>query len=276
MAGLSLSASLVVYKPDLAVLERTLLSLQCAGHVARKDHDIRLELTLVDNSDDKSWFDQLAIWVVQRAEAMPDWHVRLVRAPGNFGYGHGNNLVIEKAESDYHLVLNPDLFVEPDALLQAIRFMVANPDVGLMTPAVFGEDGERHYLCKRNPTLFIMFLRSYAPKWLQSMFQATLVRFEMRDCNYDELIEGVQFPTGCFMFFRTRVLRQLGGFDPRFFMYFEDADIGRRLLDIARIVYVPGVKVIHLWQRGTHNDWRLRWQTIRSALIYYKKWGGIF
>lgn len=276
MTGLSLSASLVVYKPDLAILERTLSALQIAGHEAKKVYDARLELTLVDNSDEDFWFSRLQAWVTNQRAVMADWNLHLLRSSGNLGYGRGNNLVIERAVSEYHLVINPDLFVEPDALLQSIRFMEENQDVALLTPAIFGENGERHYLCKRYPTLFIMFLRSYAPKWLKSRFQSELDRFEMRDCDYNEQIENVQYPSGCFMFFRTRLLRQQGGFDPSYFLHFEDADLGRRMLGIGRVVYVPSVKVEHLWERGTHKDWRLRWITVKSALIYFKKWGGLF
>jgi len=179
--------------------------------------------------------------------------------------------VIEQSESDYHFVINPDLFVDPKSLVIALHFMQINPDVGLLVPSIFSEDGNRHYLCKRNPTLFILFLRSFAPAWLKACFKSTLDRFEMRDRNYDEIMDDVEFPSGCFMLFRTRIVKQLKGFDPAYFMYFEDADIGRRMSRIARIVYVPAVKVVHKWERGSHSDWYLRWVTIKSALIYWKK-----
>lgn len=276
MVELSLSASLVVYKPDLFVLERTLLSLQRAAQNARNHYSIGFDLVLVDNSCNVIWHERLHAWVKQHADEWPDCAVGVLKAPGNIGYGHGNNLVIEQTQSDYHIVINPDLFVEQDALSQAIRFMQSNLDVGLLTPAVVGENGERQYLCKRNPTLFIMFLRGFAPMWLRSCFQAKLNAFEMRECNYDEEIDGVAFPTGCFMLFRTACLHELGGFDDRFFMYFEDADIGRRMLPIARVVYVPTVKAVHLWARDSQRNWRMRWVFIWSALIYWKKWGGAF
>jgi len=262
---------LVVYRPDFTVLECTLQALQTAGKEARQHCAARLKLTLVDNSDDSSWFERLDAWVRNRSANFSCWSVSLLRSPGNIGYGRANNLVIEQAESDYHFVINPDLFVAPDSLVHALRFMQRSPDVGLLVPSVFGEDGKRHYLCKRNPTLFTLFLRSFAPTWLSAYFQSTLDWYEMRDRNYDEMIDGVEFPSGCFMFFRTRFLKQLKGFDPEYFMYFEDADIGQRMQKIARIVYVPDVKVVHKWERGTHHDFRLRFETIKSALIYWKK-----
>lgn len=276
LTSLSLSASLVVYKPDLPTLERTLLALQEAGRMVKANYDLKLELTLVDNSRDATLHEQLKHWVRERYPAMPDWTVRVLLSPGNVGYGRGNNLVIEQAQSDYHLVVNPDLFVAPDALTEALRFLEASPETGLLTPAVFGEDGERHYLCKRHPTLLIMFLRSFSPAWLQSCFKTTLAEFEMRDCDYERPIFDVEYPTGSCMFFRTSVLRKIQGFDPDYFLHYEDADIGRRTLGVARVTYVPGVKVVHQWARDTHRSWKSRWVTIRSGLLYWRKWGGVF
>lgn len=276
MTPLSLSASLVLYKPDLATLERTLFALQEAGRVAKEDRELLLELTLVDNSCDAALHERLGQWLEARRAAMSDWTVNLLRSPGNIGYGRGNNLVIEAARSDYHLVVNPDLFVAPDALRETLRFLEDHPETGLLTPAVFGEDGERHYLCKRHPTLLVMFLRSFSPKWLQSWFKPTLAEFEMLDCDYDKPIFDVEYPTGSCMFFRTSVLQQIRGFDPEYFLHYEDADIGRRALQVARVVYVPSVRVVHQWARDTHRSWASRLVTVRSGLLYWRKWGGVF
>jgi len=276
LTPLSLSASLVLYKPDLAALERTLGALQEAGRVAKEDRELLLELTLVDNSCDVALHERLGQWLEVRRAAMPDWVVHFLRSPGNVGYGRGNNLVIEAASSDYHLVVNPDLFVAPDALREALRFLEDHPEIGLLTPAVFGEDGERHYLCKRHPTLLIMFLRSFSPKWLQSWFKPTLAEFEMLDCDYEKPIFDVEYPTGSCMFFRTSILRQIKGFDPDYFLHYEDADIGRRALQVGGVVYVPTVKVVHQWARDTHHSWASRLVTVRSGLLYWRKWGGVF
>jgi nucleoside-diphosphate-sugar epimerase/GT2 family glycosyltransferase len=273
---LSLSASLVLYKPDLATLERTLFALQEAGRVARQDRELLLELTLVDNSCDAALHEDLGRWLEARRAAMSDWTVKLLLSPGNIGYGRGNNLVIEAVRSDYHLVVNPDLFVAPDALRETLRFLEEHPETGLLTPAVVGEDGERHYLCKRHPTLLVMFLRSFSPRWLQSWFGPTLAEFEMRDCDYDKPIFDVEYPTGSCMFFRTSVLQQIKGFDPDYFLHYEDADIGRRALQVAGVVYVPSVRVVHQWARDTHRSWASRLVTVRSGLLYWRKWGGVF
>lgn len=271
---ISISASLVLYKPDFKIVERTALALQVAGQFAKKHYPLELSLTLVDNSDDDGVFSQVTKWFGDIRAKLPDWEIKLLKSAGNVGYGRGNNLVIETVQSDYHIVINPDLFVREDALLEALRYMEAHPEVGLLTPSVVGEDGTRQYLCKRNPTLFVMFLRGFAPGWVRATLRFVLDEFEMRDCDYSREIHPVEYPSGCFMFFRTTPLKALGGFDPKIFLHYEDADIGRRMLTIARVNYVPSVAVVHKWGRDTHKSLRSMFTTVRSGWYYWRKWGG--
>lgn len=276
MKPLVVSASIVLYKADLQIVERVLLALQDAGRLAREQYTLQLELTLVENSNDSVVHDKVANWLEVLKADLPDWSLQLLRSPGNVGYGRGNNLVIENARSDYHVVINPDLFVKADAMLEALIYMEDHSDVGLLCPAVFGEDGERHYLCKRNPTLLVMFLRSFAPLWIRTRFGFIVEKFEMRDCDYEKPIHPIEYPTGCCMFFRTAPLQAIGGFDPDFFLHYEDADIGRRMLKVARVVYVPAVRVVHQWARDTHRSLQSMLVTVRSGWLYWRKWGGIF
>lgn len=276
MESLAISASLVLYKPDLPTVERTLLALEEAARTAKQHYALDLSLTLVDNSADAVEHLRVASWLEGFLAAAPSWTLKLMRSPGNLGYGRGNNLVIANAQSDYHLVINPDLFVNIDALLEALRFMQAHSGVGMLSPSVYGEDGSRHYLCKRNPTLLIMFLRSFSPPWFQSKLRSIIDEFEMRDCDYDKPIHPIEYPTGCFMFFRTAPLQAIRGFDPDFFLHYEDADIGRRMLAVAGVVYVPSVRVVHQWARDTHRSLRSKFITAKSGWLYWRKWGGIF
>ena len=78
------------------------------------------------------------------------------------------------------------------------------------------------------------------------------------------------------MFFRTSPLQTIGGFDPNFFLHYEDADIGRRMLRVARVVYVPQVRVVHQWARDTHRSLKAKIITVKSGLLYWRKWGGVF
>jgi GT2 family glycosyltransferase len=266
------TVSIVVYKPDCDLLVRVLTSLRRAADYASARLPLKLSVCLVDNSLEPQWRPRIEAAV---RTGLGDTEAEIRLSPVNGGYGAGNNLAIRTAQSDYHIVANPDVFLDEDTLFAACQYMERHPEVKLLTPQVRGEDGELHYLCKRHPSLFIMFLRGFAPLSVRRHFRGLLERFEMRDHDYAGTIEGVGYPTGCFMFFRTEALQAIGGFDERFFMYLEDADIGRRILQLGDVRYVPSVKIVHRWARGSHRDKRLRWITVQSALIYWRKWGGL-
>ena len=274
-SSIEISASLVLYKPDLEMVTKTLKALQVAVQVANQHFETHLALFLIDNSDHDETHSSIQRWLADFCVQTPELKLNLLRAPGNVGYGRGNNIAIFQSNCEYHAVVNPDLFVEPESLLEAVRYMDEHTEVGLLSPSVIGEDGERHYLCKRNPTLLIMFLRSFSPSWVRSKLSFVLDRFEMRDCDYDRPIYPIEYPTGCFMFFRAEPLKAIGGFDPDFFLHYEDADIGRRMLSVAQVAYVPAVRVVHKWARDTHRTLRSSLITVRSGWLYWRKWGGI-
>jgi len=164
---------------------------------------------------------------------------------GNLGYGKANNLVIPELASDFHLVMNPDVEVAEDAIGAALRSFGAHPEVGLVAPAVFGAGGERQYLCKRYPSLWVLFLRGFAPRFLHGLFRRSLDAYEMRDAIADRYVARVPLASGCFMAVRTALFRQLGGFDPGYFMYFEDYDLSVRLARECQLAYEPAVRIVH-------------------------------
>ncbi len=270
----TISACIVLYRQDIKVLKKTLCLFRRAAISAHSEFDVKFKLFLVDNSKDIVFYDAVNS-MLKSIDISPVTYV-IIRNNINSGYSGGNNAVLEELDSDYHIVMNPDVYVYDDSFLEAIKYMQKRKTVGLLSPAIYGTDQVQVYLCKKNPTLFDMYLRSYAPKFIKNKFKKRMDTFEMRDCNYDKEILNVPFPSGCFMFFRTRIFQRLNGFDQHFFLYMEDADIGRRTLQITQSAYVPSVKVTHLWTRGTHNNFRLKLETIKSVLIYWKKWGGIY
>lgn len=273
---MKIRVSIVIYRPDVHLLQDVVRHLSAAVTVLREHRDAHVHLDIVNNHPGDEVFAVMKEWLA----ATPldaGLSVGTMDAPGNIGYGAANNLSIwQSDDSTYHLVLNPDVLLTPGALGKATDYLEAHPEVGLLVPKVLGFDGVVHHLCKRNSTLLDMFLRGFAPGFVQRLFAARMQRYLMLDCDYEQIIRPVQYPSGCFMFFRAALLRGIGGFDERFFMYLEDADIGRRVLQRADVVYVPEVVIYHKWTRGTHNDGFLRWVTVVSAFKYFLKWGGVY
>jgi GT2 family glycosyltransferase len=70
-------------------------------------------------------------------------------------------------------------------------------------------------------------------------------------------------------------LKEVGGFDTRFFMYLEDFDLTRRIHRISRTIFYPDVSVIHEFNKGSYSNFTLLWRHIVSAVKYFFKWGWI-
>jgi GT2 family glycosyltransferase len=135
--------------------------------------------------------------------------------------------------------------LDPDALVAAIHAMQADPSIGLLAPDVCGAGGERQYLCKRYPSVWVLFLRGFAPAMLRRAFWRSLERYEMRDVLGSQPCSPVPLASGCFMVVRTAIFRRLGGFDPRFFMYFEDYDLSLRIGPRSEGRIRPAARIVH-------------------------------
>lgn len=236
-----LSVSVVVYRPDAVQLAGTLASLGTACDALRaKRPGLPVSLYLVDNgglADSQAAFEGLSARGVE---------CTILSGHGNIGYGRGHNLAIERSNSLYHLVLNPDIDLDRDALARAVDFFEDHPDAGLLTPWIGDEQGRQQFLCRRYPTLLDLFVRGFMPGSVRRLFARRLARYEMRDVINDrDVVWDPPIVSGCFMLFRTSVLKTLAGFDARYFLYFEDYDLSLRAHDIARVVYAPAVRVLH-------------------------------
>ena len=113
-----------------------------------------------------------------------------------------------------------------------------------------------------------MALRFISPKIMKKR-QAWFVHEET---GYTK-IGKIGHASGAFMFFRTKVFKEIGGFDERYFMYMEDADITREVNRISKAIYYPNASVVHEWQRDSHKKIRFMIMTITSMVKYFDKWG---
>jgi len=225
-----------------------------------------VELQIVDNSPTQELKSHLS-----------DLPAKYHFSARNSGYGRGHNKAIDAcSESKYHIIINPDITIAPSTIELLAAFMDDNADIGIVCPKILNPDGTLQPLNKRYPTVFDLFIRRFLPKSLLLHFQRRLDRYEMRDIGYDSVCD-VEFTTGCFMFCRTSVLRQVGGFDPRYFLHLEDCDLGRMVQEAGhRTVYFPGATVTHEWGREPHKSYKMLLVMVVSMVRYFNKWGWKF
>lgn len=264
-----LTVSIVVYKPDVRLLMQTLSSLLVAlERLEVSRPGARTVLYLVDNGGAPV---SLPLFGEMRSRGI---ECIFIGGHGNVGYGRGHNYAVQRAASRYHLILNSDVDLDENALVAAIDFFDAHPDVGLVTPHVDDERGHTQYLCRRYPALFDLFVRGFMPAGIRGLFSRRLARYEMRDVvNATDVVWEPEIVSGCFMLFRTDVLKALGGFDSRYFLYFEDYDLSLRTHDVARVAYVPAIMIRHYGGGAARKGMRHVRLFATSAFRFFNRFG---
>jgi GT2 family glycosyltransferase len=265
------SATVVTYRPDVALLERALRSLGAAIEHARAAGLVsEATVFVVDNGPPESLQP-----VRDAARTFPEsaGRVEVVSGHGNLGYGRANNLVLPRLASDFHLIMNPDVELEPGSLASALKAFAEDARIGLVAPDVRGAEGERQYLCKRYPSVWVLFLRGFAPAALRRRFTRALDDYEMRDVVADQPYAPVPLASGCFMLVRTPLFARMRGFDPRFFMYFEDYDLSLRIGREASVAYIPDARIVHHGGEASRKGPRHIAWFLRSAWRFFATHG---
>lgn len=193
----------------------------------------------------------------------------------NLGYGSGHNVAIRKAielNSDYHVVLNPDIFWEGNVIGTLADFMDLNPDVGQVMPKVFYPNGDLQYLCKMCPSPMDLIFKRFLPS---KFTQKRLEKFQLRFTGYNQIM-NVPYLSGCFMFFRVSALKDIGLFDEHFFMYPEDIDITRRMHARYKTIFFPYVSIVHAHAAASKTNKKMLKIHIINMIKYFNKWGWVF
>jgi GT2 family glycosyltransferase len=273
----TLTVSIVTYRPDLVLLDRTLRTLAVSLVAAREQELMRAaNVVLVDNTGTRA----SATAVIELARDIfrdADMTMNYLHGHANIGYGAAHNLVMHGGNTHYHLVLNPDVELAADALPTAFRFLDEHADIGALASASRRNDGTREYVCKRYPSVFDLALRGFAPRAVKRLFRKRLDYYEMRDLvdrvAIDETISPIPIMSGSFMFVRRKAIEATGGFDPGFFLYFEDFDWSMRLNRVTRTVYVPKVRIVHHGGGARRKGLRHTGYFLRSAARFFNKHG---
>lgn len=191
--------------------------------------------------------------------------VTLVENGGNLGFGAAHNLALEHTDSKYHAFINPDITVNSDVISALAEYLDVHPDVVLITPMILNPDGMPQRLPRLHPKM------KYLISGRLPFFKKLRDRYTMADRELTAATQ-IEFCTGCFMMGRTAELKAAGGFDSRYFMYMEDADLSRVMGHYGKIMLYPGTSATHLWNRDSTRKLKYLFIHINSAIKYWKKW----
>ncbi len=246
---IDISATIVVYKEDVKTLQKTITSFLNVSLTKR--------LYIIDNSPSN---------ILKEFCDFPE--VEYVFVGRNMGFGGGHNLVLDKIKdcSNYHLILNPDVSFEPNVLLQLIKELVSNRDIAMVSPKVLYPDGKQQHTCRRTPTFLELFYRRVGVKKEFTELQEYRGQ-DLKKSFYPDFIHG------CFMLFKTQDFINLKGFDERYFLYMEDADICRQIKESGKeVLYFPKEQITHIQRKGSAKKGKLLYYHIISVIKYFIKW----
>jgi GT2 family glycosyltransferase len=208
------------------------------------------------------------------AEARPD-RVALHRNQTNLGFAHGVNQGLALVSGDLVLVLNPDCCLLPGAVELLAAELAKHPDCAIVGPQILNDDGSVQGSARGDPTLLTgLFGRSTL---LTRLFpDSPLARRNVRtDAIPVAGADGleVDWVSGACMLARSEALKGVGGFDERYFLYWEDADVCRRLRHHGySIRFVPAAHVVHTGGRSSRSAQTLATRAFhRSAYTYYAR-----
>jgi N-acetylglucosaminyl-diphospho-decaprenol L-rhamnosyltransferase len=260
-----LSILIVTYN-SANVISQVLLSLamDCA--------DIAHEVIIVDNASRDGTADLVR-------QQFPS--VKVIRSAQNLGFGQGNNLAAAQASGQVLLLLNPDAIPERGAIAQALADMRRNPQINIAGGRLLGLDGRDQPSARMFPSLLneLLVISGLASRLPKSRFFG---RFDRTWANPAESAR-VDWVPGAFMFIRAEVFRALGGFDPQFFLYYEEVDLCRRAAQCGETVWYLPVRARHVGGMSartvsesgvaSHGSQLTLWR-LRSALLYWRKHHG--
>ena len=249
------TVSIVTYRNDKK-------ELMMAVYSVLNSENVNLKLFIVDNSPTdelKHLFEK-------------DNRIEYIFNNANLGFGKGHNIAIKKAIelAPYHLALNPDIYFDKNVLRKIIDFMELHPDIGQLLPQIINPDGSKRYIRRLLPTPFDAIFKVALPFLNYTKIREQ--RYRTMFASYDISIPA-PFLSGCFIFLRNSIIKEVGAFDERFFMYFEDIDLSRRIYTYNNNIYYSEIQAVHIAHREARKSLKMLLIHMKSAVKYFNKWG---
>lgn len=228
-----------------------------------------LKIAIIDNaSRDNS--------VALIKNEFPDCH--LIANPTNVGFARANNQALDLVEGRYVLLLNTDAFVSADTLYKTIAYMDSHPRCGILGVRLIGRDGALQPSARYFPTPWNLFL---ARTGLHRLFNGVRM---VDDMAWDHAsVRQCDWVPGCYFLVRKAVIDQIGLFDPRYFLYYEEIDHCLAARKAGwEVIFFADTTVVHVGGESakttgkiTAGGRQIEAMQIESELLYFRKNHGL-
>lgn len=198
-------------------------------------------------------------------------NVKVVENGANLGFAKGNNAGIQVAQGEYILILNPDTIIRSRALDTLVKYADTHPEAGAFGCRVLNADGSLQISARPRPTVFRELLAALYLRGLSRVSDWFLAD-TYAGWNFDSE-RPVDWQSGCCILVRGQLLKNLNGFDGRFFYHFEETDLCFRVWKSgAPILFCPAAEITHLGGQSVGRfPIRFALETYRSRYRFFEK-----
>lgn len=225
----------------------------CLDSIRERTRDMEVEVVVVDNGSTDGSLDAAAA-------AFP--RVRIIRNERNLGFGAANNRGWRSCRGKLVLFMNTDVVLGSGTLERLRDVLAEAPSVGAAGPALLQAPGIYQVSCGKKSTF-----------WRELFRKSLLNRRLRRTAGRGRTVRSVDWVSGAFLLARREALEAVGGFDEKFFLYFEDIDLCLRIKTAGwKVVYAPGAPSFHEGgASAAAAPLRNRYEYRKSQILFYRK-----
>jgi N-acetylglucosaminyl-diphospho-decaprenol L-rhamnosyltransferase len=238
------------------------ITLDCLRSLYAHPPAVPFEVILLDNASADGSAEAVAAEFPQ---------VELIASRDNTGFAGGNNIAAERAKGRRLLLLNPDTLVLPNSLDALWQFAESRPERGIWGGRTLFEDGSLNPTsCWRRMTPWSLLCSAMG--FTRMFRRSSLLSPEAYGGWRRDSERQVDIVTGCFLLIDTALWRRLGGFDPLFFMYGEEADLCHRARKLGyRPTITPSAEIIHFGGKSEPSHTEKTIKTTRGRITLIRK-----
>lgn len=238
------------------------LTMNAIHSVIDKTEGVDFEIFVVDNNSQDGSIEAIE-------KEFPN--INIIKSPVNAGFGAANNIAIKQAKGKYILCLNTDTLLINNAIKIMYDFMekVENQKVAVCGSVLFNKDLTLGICGGNFPNITEIFWKF----GLRNILKKQYLKYKLTlTANEIDKQSNIDYVTGADILFRKSVLDEVGLFDEKFFMYFEETDLCKRIRDKGYdIKLVKDAKIIHLEGQSNKNTLQKKEISKRSEFYYFRK-----
>lgn len=236
---------------------------KCLSHIRKYPPDFSYEVIVVNNGEEK--IETIVKKILTNAV--------YIKSHKNVGYGKGNNIGAKHSKGTFLFILNPDTYIQKGTIDKLCTFLQRNRNAAVVAPTLLYPNGTMYEL--QGTETLTPFSGIAAHSFVNTLFPKNPIsqRYYLLNTLKSKVREVKTVP-GCAFLIRKSIFSEVGQFDEKIFLYFEESDLGMRLQKKGyKLFIIPNANVIH--DHSFDNSLELKKYNKQSRFYYFKKHYGL-